>query len=644
MVGKSFLSIVLVISILLVAQPFNVYSATTRAFEKYDLENLPPQDRNGNFTLDEDDEWDITGQGILEGNITMYDQSVIIMNDANITINGTIWAKDKSNIIIRSSILKLDIPSPDPVIVEEQYDNPNGFFLVEDGASLTIEDSSIYLYRYDIDQPTPDGMMIPIEVLVNFGKFFLNDSYLNTEGILSFETFNVNITRGIVLHMNCEFAIINSNLTSGIVFYVNSHGSIHNSNFRSISMQKNTEESMVIVSNSTLTHTVTIDEVSNVIFQNCNLISCLIVKGWAQAFLHNNTMGGLKLQGNGTVIMDDSKIPVEPLYPDWDHVQDNSNLRLMNSSFIIKLYLHDNVSISLTNSSMNSTIFNDNTFASLTNSSIDYLSAEENSTIWLQNSIIRQYDLHNNTKICNITTLAVYTKLNLFPLQIMVELKDLTGSSLDSSSTNQQGKTEFTLIRDMISINQTTLEITHSSLITFCSIEALYENLHEEEGVDIVGDYAEVGLEFEDYNTPMIDDVQFESDPFLNTHEKVLVSAHVEDEETNLANVTLKYSIDEGITWKKITLYNTGQNIYENSIPEQSDGTKVRFYIIAEDKCGNTEESQYYTYTVGEGVVLINNMIVITALILVFGLLISITVKVLWDKNKVNKYLKRDEE
>lgn len=643
MVGKSCLSLALALSILLFIQPCAICTATTRAFEKYDMDKLPPQDMNGNFTLDEDDEWDITGQGILEGNITMQDESIMIISNANITVNGTIWAKDSSEIIIRSSILRLEIPSPEPVVVEKQYDNPNGFVLIEDGVTLTIEDSSVYLYRHDIDQTTPDGMMIPVEVLVNFGKFVLDSSYLNTRGIISFDTFNVSVTRGIVMHMNCEIDIIDSNLTSGIVFYVNSHGSIHNSNFRSISMQKNTKESDVIISNSILSHTVTIDVVSKVFFQNCELKSCLIVADRSEVFLRNTTLMGLKLQGNATAIMDNSRLSVGPPYPDWDHAWDNSNLTLLNSSFIEVLYFHGNSSISLINSSMNYTVLNEGVIASLSGSSINNLSASENCTVWLQSSVVEKYELNHDTKICNITTLAVTTKLNLQPLQISVELTDLSGETLALSETDEQGKAEFTLIRDIISLNKTTMEMMFSPHIEYCFVEAKYENLQQKEGVDIVGDYVEVGLEFEDYNAPVINDVRFKIDPFLNTHEKVLVSVHVEDEETNLANVTLVYSTDDGTTWEKITMYNTGQNMYENSIPGQSDGTKVRFYIVAEDKCGNTAESEYYAYTVGEGVVLINNMIVITALVLVFAALIWVIIKVLWDKKKLGKYIHRDE-
>ncbi len=644
MVGKNVLNVVLTLSTLLAALPIGPCAATTRAFERYDMDTLPPQDSNGNFTLDDDDQWDITGQGVLEGNITMFDESVIIVDNANITVNGTIWAKDNSKIIIRSSNLTMEVPSAYPVVVEKQYDGPHGFMLIEDGASITIENSDLHLVRHQIYED-PGDLMVPGEVLVNFGDFYMGNSYLDTVGSIDYGWGRIALIRGIVMHMNCELNIINSSLVPGIVFYVNSHGAIENTTFRSISMQKNTEESLVIISNSTITHTITIDEVSNTVFNNCELESCLIVKGHGKAILYDTNMGGLKMLENGTVIMDDSEFLIElPLYLGWNHIQDNSNLTLRSSSFIKTLYLFDNSTISLTNSSMNTTILTDNSSITLEGSSIDNLTAEGTATVWLEGSEIGNYTLANDTKICNITTLAVTTSLNRQPIQIPVSILDETGEILASSETDERGKTSFILVRDMIWFNMTSKEMEYSPVTTYVTVEGDHENLHSEKGTAIEGDYVEVTLVFEDYSAPVMDDVRFETDPFFNTNEKVLVSVHVEDEETSLANVALRYSVDGGVTWGNISLYNTGQNVYENSIPGQSDGTKVRFYIVAEDKCGNTVHSRYYAYTVGESVVLVNNLIIITGLTLVFGIIALMTIRGLWHKSKEKKFIHRAEK
>lgn len=647
MVGKGFLGLVLVILLLIVVLPFDVNtasSASTRAFEEYDMEELPPKNLNGNFTLDEDDRWDIYGEGFLEGNITMFDESLLVIKNANVTINGTIWAMDNSEIIIMSSTVWLKVPSAGPVEVEKQYDGPHGFMLIEDGTSITIEDSYVHLVRHQIVWDTGD-LLIPSEVYVNFGDFYMNNSHLDTVGSDDDGSGPpTNTTRGIVMHMDCKFNIINSNLTSGIVFYVNSHGFINNTTFRSASMFKNTEESMVVISNCTIYDPVSVDEVSRATFLNCTLKSCLVVKGRGDAFLHNTSIEGLKMEGSANVIMNNSDIINAPFRQDWDHIKDNSNLTLLNSSFIQELYFHQNSSVVLISSSMNLTFFYEDAFTSLKDGTIQDLTAEDNSTVWLQGSTIEKYELKDDAKICNITTLAITTKLNLRPISIPIELTDASGDTIATSVTNEQGKVDFTLIRDITSFNETTLKVERSPHTTHAIIKADYEKMHEEDGVDIDAEHIETELEFGDYNAPTIDMVDFEVDPYFNTNEKVLISVFIEDDETYLANVSLMYKVDDDETWEKIMLYNTGENLYQNSIPGHDDGTKVRFYIEAEDTCGNKVVSRYYSYTAGEGVVLVNNLILISAFVFIICLLILMISKVLWDKRKIKKYVQKAEK
>jgi hypothetical protein len=643
MVGKSQINLVLAVFLILTVQPLifahGDYEGTTRAFEKFNMTYLPPIDPNGNFTLDEDDQWDITGSGVLEGNITMSDQSVIIANNANITVNGTLWARDQSSLTITSSEFTFNLAFPEPVDVNKQYEGPHGFLLIDEEASFTMEDSSLYLPRHDIYVDQGD-QIIPGEVLVGFGNFVLKNSYLNTNG-----TFDGNPSppKGTVLHMNCEYEVINSTLTCGIKLYVNANGIIENTHLRSFSMEKNTNETIAVLRNATITNTVTIDVFSNVLFENCNVESCLIVKLNGVATLYDSNVKGLKLHGNGTVIMDNSELAEVPGISDWINTWDDSKLVLLNSSYVNTLILNDNVSISLTNSSMNMTILHKWATATLLGSNFNTLSACTNSTAWLQDSTIEKYTLNDNAKICNITSLVVNTKLNLQPGQIPINLKDTENEILASSHTTEDGTAEFTLIRDMISFNHDSSEIEYSPVVSYCYVEGDYENIHEEKGVVVDSAFMEVELNFEDYNLPSIDNVHFETDPFMGSNKKVFVSAIVKDDETNLKNVLLRYTKDNGKTWKNITLYNTGQNLFENSIPGQSDGTKVRFYIIAEDRCGNKAESQFYTYTSGEGTVLVNNLIIITAFTAIICVIAGLAIKWKTDRKKVKKYIRKTE-
>jgi hypothetical protein len=482
--------------------------------------------------------------------------------------------------------------------------------------------------------------------MIILGNLDMSDSYLDTRGTEENPFGTAPMIRGTVMHMNCEFSIINCTLVPGIVFYVNPHGIIENSTFMSMSMQKNTPERLVTISNCTITpNTVTMDEASRALFIDCNITSCFILKGNAEAILRNTTIGGLNVFENGTLTLDNIDYILEyKSDKSWNHVRDNSSVTMLNSSYIQKLYLYGTTSLNINKSSINNTIMKEGVFASIKDGKILNLSAINTSEIWLQGSSIEKYELGDDARICNITTLTVETELNLQPLPIPIVLTDNSAGTIASSETDEQGKAEFTLVRDIISIDETSMKPELSQNITQVTVSADYEKMQEEAVVQIDSDYAKANLEFEDYSAPVIEDVSYDIDPYLNTNEKVLISTIVMEEETSLKNLTLVYSVNDGDTWEEMMMYNTGQNLYQNSIPGQSDGTKVRFYIIAEDGCGNKVVSQYYTYTAGEGLVMVNNLIIITGIIVVLGLITIITTKVLWSRKKVKNYTRKTGE
>jgi hypothetical protein len=643
---KSFLYILIILLIFLAVQPFHLFIGTTKAFDIYYMDDPPPQDENGNFTLDDEDGWIIFGRGTINGNITAKDEAVIAIEHANVTIKGSIWASDKAKIIIRSSIVRVEVPAGKLVLIENQYDYPNGFVLFEGMTSLVIEDSYVHISRHDIQEPgqeIPGGMMLPGEIIVSFGKFTLKDSILNTLSTISDGSVIQSVNRGMVTHGNCELEITDSTFTSGFRFQMETHGIIENTTFRSISMRKSTDEQNLIISNSTVTHTSTLDQISNGLFYNCTLKSLLIVTDRAVAVLKDSTVGGLRLQKNGTVIMEESEFSDAPIYPNWNHLWDNSSLILRDSSYIRFVYCSDNSSISLDNSSMESIELKKNVSITIEDSHIEDLCAEENSTVWIQDSEFGQYHMYHNAKIYNISTLTISTKLNKQPLQVNVRVKDSNKETLASSETNEHGVTEFTLIMDMLSINATSNEIEYSKQDTSCIVDVKFENLHKEVHVDIDSYYVDVVMDLEDFKEPAINNIRYKIEPFLSLEKEIIVSANVVDSETNLQDVFLRFSIDDGKTWENMPMYEIDQGKYEISIPKQKSGTKVRFYISAVDKSGNVAESQYHAVTVGNDEVVLYNIMVIVAIILVIGLLGWIAIKVLWVKNRRRTYIRKTE-
>lgn len=83
----------------------------------------------------------------------------------------------------------------------------------------------------------------------------------------------------------------------------------------------------------------------------------------------------------------------------------------------------------------------------------------------------------------------------------------------------------------------------------------------------------------------------------------VSVLVNVTDFESGLREVILSYSLDNGITWKNITMQlNFTLGLYEGEIPEQPLGTWVRYEIVAYDNANNVAVEDnaggYYTYHV----------------------------------------------
>ena len=81
------------------------------------------------------------------------------------------------------------------------------------------------------------------------------------------------------------------------------------------------------------------------------------------------------------------------------------------------------------------------------------------------------------------------------------------------------------------------------------------------------------------------------------------VSVNVTDPKSGVKNVTLSYTTDNGTSWIDIPMnYNTTTSFYEAIIPKQSEGTLVKYQIIAFDYTNNksveNDSGQYFAYTV----------------------------------------------
>jgi parallel beta-helix repeat protein len=85
--------------------------------------------------------------------------------------------------------------------------------------------------------------------------------------------------------------------------------------------------------------------------------------------------------------------------------------------------------------------------------------------------------------------------------------------------------------------------------------------------------------------------------------QSVTISVSVNDVTSGVKNVTLSYTIDNGVTWNDLPMsYNASTNLYEATIPMQPAGTTVKYKLTAYDNTDNQaiedNGGQYYVYIV----------------------------------------------
>ena len=74
----------------------------------------------------------------------------------------------------------------------------------------------------------------------------------------------------------------------------------------------------------------------------------------------------------------------------------------------------------------------------------------------------------------------------------------------------------------------------------------------------------------------------------VSPDQSVEVSANVTDAVSGIENVTLYYTINDGVTWTDLRMnYSSSTKLYNAIVPQQEAGTLVRFKIVAHDNAGN---------------------------------------------------------
>ncbi len=110
-------------------------------------------------------------------------------------------------------------------------------------------------------------------------------------------------------------------------------------------------------------------------------------------------------------------------------------------------------------------------------------------------------------------------------------------------------------------------------------------------------------------DNPVISNVTY-SPSTPNSSDDVIATADIIDPNGDLVTDSLYYSTDNGNSWNDVyrDSIGTNSNTHYYTIPAQSDGTTVKFFIIAKDNQGNRTASDTISYTVSEFPPVINEI------------------------------------
>ncbi len=291
------------------------------------------------------------------------------------------------------------------------------------------------------------------------------------------------------------------------------------------------------------------------------------------------------------------------------------NLTLNNGSRINEL-------ISNTNCSVNVTLIDDSVIENITRGEDAYLIT----TIDAPTPEITGSDV----VIDIMHRLYVRTTLNANDISTTVDVSDNEGDTFTGQSI--EGNITFVLLYQK-------LDDSGIHTIDSYQVTSSYYGLGLTKSI-ILDKSKVLFMDFEDYTPPEISDFKYEK-KLWNLENKVTNSMRVEvrvvdGDIKEVSNVTIRYSTNEGKTWRDVLMTSLGDGVYEGIIPEKGAGTTVRFSVVANDVAHNSASTSIVTFQEGVG-----NLILIWSLILLFIVLVILTVVIkIYKSRKIKRYIK----
>ncbi|MCK5559445.1 MAG: hypothetical protein KAJ51_02585 [Thermoplasmata archaeon] len=386
--------------------------------------------------------------------------------------------------------------------------------------------------------------------------------------------------------------------------------------------------SEVNIINTTIIEGITLFENSSVTVLETKINGLVVIEDYASTDIINSTIKSVTLKEKGQIYIENNRQEIKLITLFYDC---NATITLINCQ-LQRLTIYPGVVLesSLTNSSITTlrTYWNITTNFELVESEIiEIINTGDNNhfSFSLKNSSIPPAPI--GTKITTHIKyfLEVYVLVNNNPVATKVEVYDEDELAFEGVTDNN-GFIRFLPVNKIISSEG---DFTFENYY----VNTTYMGFADAKTVKLDG-YREVIFNFIDTNPPIITDIDY--DPKLwNSEWQITIQATITDEDVEaIANATIVYSTNDGKTWKEVPMNYLGQDKYQGIIPGQSLGTGVEFYIVANDRAGNQQQSAVEGFNVGsETIILIYILIIV-----LFSILLVIALRLYRKRTALKKY------
>ena len=228
--------------------------------------------------------------------------------------------------------------------------------------------------------------------------------------------------------------------------------------------------------------------------------------------------------------------------------------------------------------------------------------------------------------------LSIKTLVNNKPVKSKILIDNQLGKNILSTFTTEQGSIFIDLLYESIKDNITTFANSYEVQTSYLGFFKVFNTS--------VGINEEYNISWIDRKSPVISSISIDT-RFHSTKRPTRIRAIIIDFDVKaIANATIYYKVDLGdgsgwSNWLAAPMLEVENNTFEGEIEDLPDGTKVKFYIEANDILGNRIVSKQKSYSIENP----NLMVSMSGLLFLIIMIILILSYYLKRRSKVNYYI-----